>query len=63
MTPLKKVRKINPRQYPVSSPDLEGVLEAMKLEISGISITDKIPTTSPLMNVELTRNLNTTLTL
>ena len=41
--PLRRAQKWKPRQQFFSSTDLEGVLEKMKLEISCIPTTDKIP--------------------
>lgn len=41
--PLKRIKKLCPRQAFFSSAKLEGVLEEMKIKISEISTTDNIP--------------------
>ena len=40
---LKKKQKCKPKQHFVSSTDLEGVLDTVKLEISRIPTADKLP--------------------
>ena len=41
--PFKRIPKYTSKRTLLSTPKLEGVLEAMKIEISQIPITDNIP--------------------
>ena len=52
--PIKRVYECKPRQTTFSTSKLEGVLEAMKVEISNIQTTDNI--SFPGMNTELYGN-------